>query len=551
MNKLIKKLEKNKNIESLLNEFINDFTRNYEDSDDVEGFIMRNYRDTIFRQWLFSPIVEDTYLTPHYIINNIAQDIEKGDYSIAPHIDISIVNNEVSFKTRWIKYSSEELPVLDDLEILVKYCNPTLIQRENNMFVLDNGQRIIDKINFRSGYYIEYLIELALRLNIIEEIKAIGCKCYKVSEGYYEYENLENTEKVKKILKKSIELSNENLERDCGINNSNIATEFLDNNINCDEFDKYMVKLVKHYENLTNDLKNLDLNKEEMMAIKEIERLTDDDISNIMAAKEFEVFFDINFTNVFGYYLGMIMPIYDNLFFVDVFNKIASKLIQEEAIINLIFPLELGHDLTPFGDKVVNEIKNKLREKIFKNNNSGLINEAVEYYLNTKYDALEEYMGMFEIEDDNDDFDFFDDDDEMLAELFGENMSKAIIKHLTDFYDYLFVNRGLKEKTANKHCENVEFYLSNYLNMKELDELNKITKDSLHNFIIEWFIPKVATSRSNVKDEIISLNQYLKFLVVEGFVKKELLDDFKEISKNKDNYLYYFDEYMDDEWDIF
>lgn len=550
MNELINKLEKNQKIQELLNEFINDFTRNYEKSDDIEEYIMINYRDTMFRKWLFSPIVEETYLTPNYIINNIAQDIEKGDYTILPHIDILIINNEVSFKTRWIKYSSEEIPVLNDLEMLVKNCNPTLIQRENNIFVLDNGQKIIGEINFRSGYYILYLIELALRLDIIKEIKAIGCKCYQLSEGYYEYSKLSNAEKVKKIIENSIDISNENLKRECRINNSNIATELLNNDINIDEFDKYMIEIVKHYDNITNGIKSLGINEEDIKVIEEFEGLTDDNISNIMAYREFGVFFDINFTNIFGYYLGIINPIYDNLFFVGIFNKVSSKLIKEDRLIDLIFTLEIGHELTCFGDKVFSK-KDNLREKVFKSSNIEIINNAIEYYINSKEDILEEYMGMFQGEDDKEDFDIFDEDDEMIAELFGENMPKVIVEHLIDFYDYLFMNKGLKEKTVNKHCENVEFYLRFYLDMKSLKELNKITKDSLHNFIIEWFIPKVATSRSNVKEEITSLGQYLKFLVFKNLVKKELLNDFKEMSKNKEKYLDYFDEYIDDEWDIF
>ena len=155
------------------------------------------------------------------------------------------------------------------------------------------------------------------------------------------------------------------------------------------------------------------------------------------------------------------------------------------------------------------------------------------------------------------DFDFDEDDDywqddEMIADLFGEHMSREIVKHLVDFYDYLFINKKLKEKTADKHCENVEFYISNYLNMKSLDELNRITKDSIHMFMLDWFIPKVATSRSNVKDQITSLSQYVKFLVDKGIVESKLLQDFKNISKNKENYLDYFDEYIyGDDWNIF
>lgn len=88
--------------------------------------------------------------------------------------------------------------------------------------------------------------------------------------------------------------------------------------------------------------------------------------------------------------------------------------------------------------------------------------------------------------------------------------------------------------------------------MRSLEDLNRITKDSMHIFMLDWFIPKVATSASNVRSQLTSLSQYIKFLADKGFVDKSLLQDFKELSKNKENYVDYFDEYIygDDE-DIF
>lgn len=547
MNNIVKKIEKNKKIQQLLSEFETDFSINYENSNDIEEFIMSNYRDTIFRKWLFSPIVEETYLTPYYIINDIAQNIQKGDYSIAPHINISIENNEVSFITKWIKYSREENPVLEDLDILVKYCNPTLIQREKNKYVIDNGEKIVEEINFRSGYYIEYLIELAIKLDIIKEVKAIGCKCYQLSEGYKEYEKLKNTEKVNKIILKSVDFSNKRLKECCKINNDSIAIELLDNAINSDECNKYMTEIIKYYEAMTNDIEKLNIDKDEIKAIRDIEGLLEDNVANIMAISDFAVFFDINFTNIFGYYLGIINPIYDGLFFVKVFNKVVSKLIQEENVINAIFTLELGHDLTALGEVLLSEVKSNFREKMFKSSNNKMINEAIDYYLYTKEETLEENLGVFGDIDDIWD----EEDDEMLKELFGEDMPKAIIEHLIEFYDYLFTHKKLKEKTANKHCENIEVYLKFYLNIKDLLSLDKITKDSIHMFMIDCFIPNVATSKSNVKEELTSLSQYVKFLTDKGLADKSLLQEFKDISQNKDNYVDYFEECMEDEWDLF
>ena len=128
MKELIKKLEKNKEIQLLLKSFEEEFENNFEIADDIDEFSMITYRDTIFRIWLFSPIVEGTYMSPYYIINIIAQSYKKGDYSIAPHIKIIIKANNINFEITWNIYSKVENPVMDDLNKLVKHCNPTVVK---------------------------------------------------------------------------------------------------------------------------------------------------------------------------------------------------------------------------------------------------------------------------------------------------------------------------------------------------------------------------------------------------------------------------------------
>lgn len=560
MKELIKKLEKNKQIKMLLKSFKKDFESNFEKADDIDEFSMINYRDTIFRKWLFSPLVEDTYMSPYYIFNRIAQSYKKGDYSIAPHIKIIIESNNITFETKWNIYSKDENPVMKDLDKLVEYCDPTIIRRENNSFVIDGGEEFINEISYRSGYYIEYLLDLSLRLNIIKEVKAIGCQCYQLSELYSNYSSLSNEEKINKIIEASIEISNKNLEENCKIKNSNIAVDLLNNDVSYDEYDRYIEEIVRFYEEITKDISKLGTDKEAIEAVEIIEDLAQDNIVNVMATKDFSVFFDINFTMIFGYYLGIINPIYQGPFFIEIFNKVMNVLIREEDALSGLFSLQIAHNLTPFGEKILEKTINKNRENSFKDIPIDIMNNGINFYIENKEDILEEYIGMLEgmngisnvMDFDFDEDDDYWQDDEMIADLFGEHMSREIVKHLVDFYDYLFINKKLKEKTADKHCENIEFYISNYLNMKSLDDLNRITKDSIHMFMLDWFIPKVATSRSNVKDQLTSLSQYVKFLVDKGIVESKLLQDFKNISKNKENYLDYFDEYIyGDDWNIF
>lgn len=84
MKELIDILKRNSNIKKLLGEFKKDFADVYYGLKENEKSNMLDHRDIIYRKWLFSPLVDGTYITPNFIINNIAQQKCAGNYSIMP-----------------------------------------------------------------------------------------------------------------------------------------------------------------------------------------------------------------------------------------------------------------------------------------------------------------------------------------------------------------------------------------------------------------------------------------------------------------------------------
>ncbi|SFU78939.1 hypothetical protein SAMN04487886_11632 [Clostridium sp. DSM 8431] len=508
MNKLIKELEKNEMINKLLKCFEDDFIKNYEKSDDLEEYLLENNRDTIFRKWLFSPILETIYITPNYIINNIAQEIEEGNYTIIPHAVIHIENFQVNFKFNWIIYSEEKNPVLDDLNVLLSYCKPVLTKRFNNIYVLDNGEEIIDAINFRSGYYINYLIDIAVSMNLLKKMESINCFVYQIGDNYEKYSKLSDSEKIKMIIESSFRTSTKNIEKIYDVKDDNIILKLLDNNIILDDF-----------MNLLTEIKKID--------------------SNMMYEEEYAFLgrvIDINFTSVFGYYLGLVMPVYNDSFFTQVFLKIAKKAIKSDMLEDVIFQFEAGHELTASGDKILMNFKDKFRDKTFKKGTDKLLNDVLEHYLSYKDEYEAEIMGtLYEIDED---FDIFNE----VPHTIGEN--------LNEFFNYLAFDKHLKKETCEKHYENVMFYIHFYLQCETLKDFNRISQDSLHEFLLKYFIPKFATSKTNVKDEMISLNQYFKFLSDRELINKDIMKDIKGVMKNKEFYVTYFEEWINDEDDF-
>ena len=111
---------------------------------------------------------------------------------------------------------------------------------------------------------------------------------------------------------------------------------------------------------------------------------------------------------------------------------------------------------------------------------------------------------------------------------------------LEGFEKWLFAS-GLKEKTINKHVQNVDFYINDYLLYDDCTH----AKDgaSLLNGFFNWFFPRKAmwSSKASTKETVASLKKFYKCLaeakIVEVADYQFLLSEIKhEMSEWLENY---------------
>lgn len=535
--KLLKKIENEENVKILIDNFKEEFTGFLfclEDEETKEWIL--NFRDTIFRRWLYSAVIKDTVVTPYFIINSIAQNIEKGNYSVMPHLKINVnEEGEINYNFRILYYSEEELPVKSDLEELMKFCNPTLTIKTENKFLIDRGEEFIEKINFRSAYYIEYLIDLAMEIGILKPIASIGCKCYQILDSYEDYEVLSNEEKVKLIIEKSIIYSNnklnENFENPI---KKEIALELIDNNKFKEDIYKFSnvsaLDLQEMFENI--EELGLPIGEEEVEGMKELRGMLGDEFGYYMLEGRIAVFTDIFFTNIFSYYLGIIRPFYGDDFEILKFISLLAEIYNSEnqmAVGTALFILEETHDLTNFGEKIIKEKKGKIKKAAYELLNKRAVNSAIGSYLHD----LEERLNELQEEYDEDDEEFYE-------------ISLEIGKHLKDFENYLLKEKNVSKKTSDKHFNNIFMFLNPYNGFKSFEEIKTIDSNDIDKYLSTWFIENVATSINSVKEQITSLNQYIKYLEKVNLIEKSNLSKIKDTLKNKDKYTNAYEKYEKD-----
>lgn len=92
---------------------------------------------------------------------------------------------------------------------------------------------------------------------------------------------------------------------------------------------------------------------------------------------------------------------------------------------------------------------------------------------------------------------------------------------------------NLKDKTIDKHLENIEFYINEYLLYEDPTE----AKDGVYGasmFLGYWFIKKAMwASPAQIKSNAASLKKFYTFMLEKGLIDKEDLEDLKETIKEE------------------
>ena len=203
---VIEYIKNNAYIEELFLDFINEFKEQYDLLKNKEKKELLKIKDEIFRNWLFSSMINETYITPNYLINSIVQQRFPGNYVILPVLLYDVKDNNLNLHVEFQYCSLEEHPIINDIDMLMNVANPSIIFQNQCEKILTISDSVVKKFTIQSLYYVNYLIQLCQELNIIEEIRAINCKCFQVSGSYIDFKMLSNKEKLKRIFQATINI---------------------------------------------------------------------------------------------------------------------------------------------------------------------------------------------------------------------------------------------------------------------------------------------------------------------------------------------------------
>ncbi|MEA2003901.1 MAG: site-specific integrase [archaeon] len=124
----------------------------------------------------------------------------------------------------------------------------------------------------------------------------------------------------------------------------------------------------------------------------------------------------------------------------------------------------------------------------------------------------------------------------------SDELDSEVEELVTSFYKYLTVEKGLSEKTASRHVDEIEFFAM-YLTGYGIGTLLKVTGMNIEDYLGDWYIRKVASSRSDLLQIPVSFKKFYRFLHEKGHLDDEELEDIIDAFKNPDRYIRRFDAY--------
>ncbi len=165
--------------------------------------IILKYISTIFKRWYFTALISDTLITPSNLGLKLSQKYTQNVLSI-PTL---YATSDKSFNFKFINYSIDSHPVVDDLEIFIKSCSPTVQLLEDGFLEEQHISKIISKLSLCDVFYAEYLFLIAFRLNILEKIPSLYTDVVHVTKEFDALYSLDKKQIFIKIVEATASLS--------------------------------------------------------------------------------------------------------------------------------------------------------------------------------------------------------------------------------------------------------------------------------------------------------------------------------------------------------
>lgn len=120
-----------------------------------------------FGKWYYTALANETILSPANILGlDFQSDADdKTEYAYVMRTKPAEEQTDEEFTSEYhfslLEYSTEEHPLVEDLQALIKYCTPDRATDEQGLLLQEEQAEILEQLSMNSPFYLEYLTRLA------------------------------------------------------------------------------------------------------------------------------------------------------------------------------------------------------------------------------------------------------------------------------------------------------------------------------------------------------------------------------------------------------
>lgn len=122
-------------------------------------------------------------------------------------------------------------------------------------------------------------------------------------------------------------------------------------------------------------------------------------------------------------------------------------------------------------------------------------------------------------------------------------------KNFIQEFEFWLNEKGLVQKTIKKHTSNIDLYLNNFLNFRDITKMEDGINE-IDSFLGDWFVRKCMwSSKSSIKENASSIKKFYQCMKEKGYVKEEEYNSLcEEIKDNMECWLEFMDDYDNDDF---
>lgn len=149
----------------LLGLFLNGYEHMREKMDEPCRRPLLDIAPLAFGKWYYTALANETILSPANILDLDFHADDKTEYAYVMRTKPAEDQADEEFVSEYnftlLEYSTEEHPIVEDLQTLIDFCTPDRATDEHGLLLEEDAAEVKEKLSMNTPFYLEYLTRLA------------------------------------------------------------------------------------------------------------------------------------------------------------------------------------------------------------------------------------------------------------------------------------------------------------------------------------------------------------------------------------------------------